>query len=217
MPNAVDITGERYGQLVAIRPTGKRTKGGGIVWLFRCDCGNEKEIPANSVRSGLVKSCGCIYRPHGETRSRLHVIWCDMRYRCENPNADKKNVYGNRGIAVCQEWHDYKTFRSWALANGYRDDLSIDRIDVNKGYSPDNCRWATTKEQARNTRKTRRVTINGETKLLIDWCEEYGISPCTVYRRVRKYKMPFDTAITIPPIKVRNKYISAWTEAWDGC
>lgn len=212
MPNAVNISGERYGRLVAIAPTTRRTKNGGIIWSFRCDCGQVKELPANSVRTRLVKSCGCLAKPHGETGTKLHNIWCDMRERCENSKSDTKGLYCNRGITVCEEWHDYLNFRSWALSNGYNDGLTIDRIDNDKGYCPDNCRWSTPREQANNKRNNRIISINGTEKPISEWCREYGISVVSVYRRVRNYHMSFVEAITIPPVKRRNPHILRWID-----
>lgn len=207
MGSRVDITGERYGKLTAIAPTDERTKNGGIKWFFRCDCGKEKVIPANSVRSGLIKSCGCMAKPHGMTGTRIFTIWVDMRQRCNNRNYTGFSDYGGRGITVCTEWDSsFSAFMKWAFSNGYADNLSIDRIDVNGNYEPSNCRWATTKEQARNTRANRYVTINGETKILSDWCLDYGISLCTVHRRVRENGMTFEQAITTPRYKGKRNY-----------
>lgn len=205
MGSKIDITGERCGRLTAIAPTDERTKNGGIKWVFRCDCGNEKIIPANSVRSGLVKSCGCLQVKHGMTKTRIFHIWNDMRQRCKNKNYPEYAYYGGRGICVCAEWDvDFSAFKDWAFANGYAEDLSIDRIDVNGNYEPENCRWATQKEQARNTRFNRYVTINGETKIISDWCEIYGISACSVYRRVREMGMSFEQAIQTPWLRNRQ-------------
>lgn len=191
-----DITGEKYGKLTAIRPVERRTKSGGIIWLFECECGNTKEIPANSVRSGLVKSCGCLHKKHGDTRTRLFNIWVDMRMRCKHKG---QKHWHDKGIKVCAEWDDYLSFKKWALSSGYKDGLTIDRIDSEGDYTPENCRWATYKEQSRNLSSNRWVTINGNSKLVKDWCEELKIvSPATVYRRVREYGWTYEKAITTP-------------------
>ena len=189
MGKRVDITGERYGMLTAISPTTQRTKGGGVYWRFKCDCGNEKCIPAKSVRSGLIKSCGCLAKPHGEAGTRLHNIWVDMRQRCK----DKKNKhYGAKGITVCPEWELYINFREWAMNNGYTDDLSIDRIDGNKGYSPDNCRWLKPTGQNRNLSSNRMIRMDGLVKPLSEWCEMLGIKPYTVQNWSKRKNLPID-------------------------
>lgn len=114
-------------------------------------------------------------RTHGESTTRIYGIWNGMRARCEKEHNPRYEDYGGRGITVCPEWQDYTTFRDWAYANGYSDDLTIDRIDNDKGYSPDNCRWATMTEQIRNRSCAWTVTIDGVTKPAIEWCKEYGV------------------------------------------
>ena len=201
MGQAVDITGMKYGKLTAIRPTDKRTKAGTICWLFKCDCGNTKIISMNAVRSGGVKGCGCMNRTHGETKTRLHTIWVNMRMRCKHnyPN------YGAKGISVCKEWENYKDFREWALSHGYSDELTIDRIDSNGNYEPSNCRWATYKEQANNISRNRKITINGECHNLREWCRILNnVSVATVYRRVRN-GWSYEDALTNPPLRKRQR------------
>ena len=119
-------------------------------------------------------------------KKRLYNIWVDMRQRCKNDGNPYHDNWGNRGISVCKEWDSFETFQEWACANGYDDSLTIDRIDNDKGYCPENCRWSTYKEQANNTRKNRYVEINGEKKTVKQWCKELGIVTAgTAYRRVR--------------------------------
>ena len=107
-----------------------------------------------------------------------------MKNRCNNPSDKRYKDYGGRGITFCKEWNDFESFRDWASANGYRDDLTIDRIDVNGNYEPSNCRWATIEEQANNKRNNLVFTLNGRTQTLAQWCEEYGMNYFTVYRRL---------------------------------
>lgn len=205
MTNFVDITGEKYGKLTAVCPTNKRTKSGGIVWVFKCDCGKMKEAPSNSVRRGLIKSCGCLRAPHNGSNTRLFNIWVDMRQRCNNANVPNFSNYGGRGIFVCQHWNeDFIPFRDWAIKNGYSDKLSIDRIDVNGNYEPNNCRWATTKQQSMNTRKTRKLMIDGQEKPLLEWCKTYGISRENVYRRKKVFGWSFEKSLKTPCLRNRN-------------
>ena len=125
-------------------------------------------------------------RKHGESRTRLYSIHAQMIDRCTKPRKPEYKYYGGRGIKVCDEWLDWETFKKWAMENGYRDDLSIDRIDVNGNYEPSNCRWATRSEQMRNTRKTKYFVFEGIKKPLIEWCEQFGLKYGTVLTRIER-------------------------------
>jgi len=127
------------------------------------------------------------YYKHGQCKTRLYNIWGNMIWRCENPKASIYYLYGGRGITVCEEWRkDFKTFWIWANNNGYSDELSLDRIDNDKGYSPDNCRWATQIEQSNNKRTNQRITINGETHTIAEWARIAGILKTTLRERIQR-------------------------------
>lgn len=159
-----DISGQTFGRLTAIKPVGKDNHNS-YMWLCICSCGKEKITDGRSLRSGRVRSCGCldheahILRPnrtvHGGHGTRLYRIWKAIKTRCNNPNNPSYiKWYGAKGVKVCDEWNDsYIPFKEWALSHGYEENLSIDRIDPYGNYEPSNCRWATAAEQARNKRK----------------------------------------------------------------
>ena len=167
------------------------------MWECKCDCGNLTPVSRNNLTSGHTLSCGCLqqrmrrhgeyHKIHGQTGTRLHRIWKDMKTRCTNPNAINYDNYGGRGISVCEEWRkDSYAFREWAVANGYCDDLTLDRIDVNGNYCPENCRWVTRKEQNNNRRDNRKLTFNGRTQSIPEWAEELGLSYGGLYDRLRR-------------------------------
>lgn len=160
----LDLYGQTFGMLTIVGHAPKKPDGARW-WLCHCKCGATKEARGADLKRGFVQSCGCQRRElpklrtkHGEATkrdtSRLYRIWQAMRDRTGNPAASRFSYYGGRGIAVCPEWQTFETFRDWARANGYADNLSIDRIDNDGNYEPANCRWATQKMQVNNRRKS---------------------------------------------------------------
>lgn len=165
MPKLIDMTGQKFGRLTVIEYS-HANKQGNSMWKCRCDCGTEIIARGADLKSHNTSSCGCFrselsrnrITKHSMTGTRIHDIWCNMKGRCFNKNNPRYDDWGGRGITVCDEWkNSFESFYDWAMANGYSDNLSLDRIDNNKNYEPSNCRWATPKEQANNRRITRKV------------------------------------------------------------
>lgn len=159
----------------------------------KCICGTSKVVRINDLRSGNTKSCGCYkskttskrISTHGMSKTKLYKKWKDMRRRCNNPNRKCYKNYGGRGIKVCKEWEeDFMNFYNWAMENGYDEDLTIDRVDNDGNYEPNNCRWITRKEQNNNKQQSRYVTINGIAKTLKDWSIESGLPYDALRRRL---------------------------------
>lgn len=138
-------------------------------------------------------------KTHGGSKTRLYRIWKQMRIRCRCVTNPTYKFYGARGIYICTEWEDFIKFREWALANGYADSLSIDRIDNDGPYSPENCQWVTMKEQARNTRNCKRYEHNGVTMTHNEWAEKIGISPSTLTQRIKRHGV--EAALSMPKQK----------------
>ena len=208
MSKAKDHTGIRYGRLVGKKFIEKRNAK--HYWDFLCDCGKTKTINLQSVTGGAVKSCGCfalercmagIALKHGDARKgkvlKIHKVWRKMIDRCHNPNCAAYKYYGAKGILMCDEWrHNYVAFRDWSYQHGYSEDLTIDRIDNTKGYSPDNCKYSTAKEQARNRTTSRMVTYNGETHCLAEWAEIMNISAPNLRYRI-SHGWPVEKALGV--------------------
>ena len=177
-------------------------------FLCECDCGNTTTIEPAFWEQGIVKSCGCFAESfkleHSEELDRLRRIHNGMMQRCYNPNSNAYKHYGGRGIIICPEWHDREVFIDWALNHSnYSNDLSIDRIDVNGNYEPNNCRWATAKEQANNQRprtkgfkrKLKTVIIDGVERPIVEWNSIYGVTGSAVAYRMKTYGMSFEDAL----------------------
>lgn len=192
--------GRRFGRLVVESVSRERRgKRDMIMAHCRCDCGTVKDVFWEGLTRGHVKSCGCLNRElaaerirrlttkHGGYNTRLYRIFKGMKDRCYRQRNIHFANYGGRGIAVCPEWRgDFAAFREWAMSHGYDETKSIDRIDNDRGYSPDNCRWADTKTQNNNLRTNRRITVGEQTHTMAEWSRLTGVGKSTIHRRLEK-------------------------------
>lgn len=212
MPKALNLEGKQFGRWTVIEKAG-HSRHKKVLWRCRCSCGNERFVGTGELMSGGTKSCGCLKNElvrarmttHGKINTRLYSIWGGMKSRCHNKNGPGYYDYGGRGITVCKEWENFDQFYEWAMKNGYRDDLTIDRIDVNGNYEPDNCRWITNAEQQRNKRDNHYITYNGETNVLRDWSKILGINESTLSHRINSYGWSVERAFTTPVRKHTKK------------
>lgn len=172
----IDITNQKFGRLTAL------SRIEGSKWKCKCECGNIVYVRTNSLIQGRTLSCGCYHKDkvkeintrHDLSDSRIYRIWQNMKRRCYNSNYKYYSYYGKKGVTMCDEWkNNFESFYEWSMSAGYSDKLTIDRINSNGNYEPDNCRWITRKEQQNNISSNLNFTINGETKTLAQWCEIY--------------------------------------------
>lgn len=204
----VDLTGRKFGRLTVIQRAENRiTKGGQSItmWRCRCDCGNEVIVYSQNLKREHTQSCGCIQKEkpahykHGYSHTRLGKIYDNMKDRCYNPNNENYRIYGGENKTICDEWlRDRQSFFDWAMANGYADNLTIDRVDNSKGYSPDNCRWVDMKTQCNNRRSNCYIAYNGKTYTLKELSELYNIPYDKLKQRINKLHWNIEKAINTP-------------------
>lgn len=218
-PNFINLKGQTFGKLIVIERI-KNDKRGETRWLCKCKCGNTTKVLGSHLRKGETKSCGCfkldrqkeIIKKNNidfDTFYRLKYIFNHLKNRCINKkNLSYKN-YGGRGIKVCDEWLDKKngfsSFCNWAIQNGYQNNLTIDRIDVNKNYEPNNCRWVTMLEQENNRRNNIIIKYNEQTHTLKEWSRILNLNYNTMYSRYTK-KFCIEDIFYDGNLKERNKY-----------
>lgn len=211
--NVKDLTGQKFGRLtvIGLQPTESRK----TFWICLCDCGNMKIVRSDSLQCGAIRSCGCLKKEqdkknlihsidggkgklqtksgkqrflHGFSHTRLHDIWLGMKGRCYNEHNERYDRYGGRGIVVCNEWlTNFLAFYEWSMSHGYSDDLTIDRIDVDGNYCPENCRWATAKEQSNNRSTNINIKIGNATKTLMQWCEIFEVDYKKIHARYERH------------------------------
>lgn len=214
MGRIIDISGQRFGRLYVIAPAGRNTHRE-VIWECVCDCGNHVIVAGYSLRCGSTTSCGCWKSEvldslkirstkHGLSKHPLHPIWNGIKVRCNDKNRHNYMNYGGRGITICDEWKDdFEAFYNWSISHGWKQGLSIDRIDNDKGYSPDNCRWTDAYVQANNSRHCHYITYNSETLTISQWARKIGLKPSTLNARI-KSGWSIEKALTTPLQK--NQY-----------
>ena len=202
----LDLTDHRFGRLQAICYEGT-TKHQKSLWLCRCDCGNEVRVTTGVLMKGESRSCGCLQAErtkqsnttHGEACKTVeYTTWNNIKKRCYDTKDKNFHLYGARGIKVSEEW--VQSYENFLRDMGRKPDksYSIERIDNSKGYSKENCRWATSKEQSRNTRRNNNISFNGRTQCLTDWAKEVGISHSTLSCRLFRYGWSIEKALNTP-------------------
>lgn len=212
MSKLIDITGKQFNDLTVVKRV-ENAKGGVAVWKCLCVCGNTTLVRGSNLKNGAVKSCGCRLkkneraRTHNMSKTRIYREWASVKNRCYNSHSKSYKDYGGRGITVCEEWRkSFEAFRDWAFANGYSDNLTIERIDTNGNYTPKNCKWIPRNEQQGNRRMCYSFDYKGESHNLADWCKILNLPYGTIHNRVYKLNWSFEKAICEPVhIEKRNK------------
>lgn len=184
-----DLIGQKIGRLTVLSLSHYDSENE-IHWVCLCSCGTLSYPKTYHLRDGQTTSCGCLHyeriTTHGMTGTRLFTLYNAMLARCHNPRSKNYAYYGARGIKVCPKWCDAQIFFRWALSNGYDDNLTIDRIDNSKGYTPENCRWVTAKVNQNNRTNNRRITVKGVTRTLTEWADLRGITSTTLACRINR-------------------------------
>ena len=210
MGRLIDLTGQRFGRLTVVSRA-ENTMQGKPKWFCVCDCGNTLSVSGDCLKRGNTKSCGCLKneiiisrnKKHGLSKNPLYAIWCGIKHRVSD---EDDTDYGGRGIDICEEWeNDFQAFYDWAILNGYKRGLTIDRIDNDKGYYPYNCRWANNKAQQNNKRNNLLITYHGETRTLAEWAEITNIAWATLRTRIVELNWSIEKALTTPVRKRRKK------------
>ena len=225
-----DLTGKKFGKLTVISLSEKKQRlrkgkpdGHFYKWLCQCECGRMTIVDQVHLKSGHTQSCGCIQDENrkkikGLSNSKLFWTWRNILSRCYNKKSREYKNYGGRGITICDDWrNDFLMFYDWAVKNGYNEnidgkDCSIDRIDNDKGYSPENCRWVNQIIQSRNKRTNINVTLNGETKCLEDWCREFEIPRGKVYSYYKNHKVSYKEALETVVYKKWDNSLKKWVD-----
>ena len=192
-----DLTGERFGRLYVVGKSEEKKSGRATYWECLCDCGNKHIVRSDHLKNGHAQSCGCYnvdsHVKHGDHGDRLYHIRNSMISRCHNRNNNKYKIYGESGIEVCEEWRNsYESFRDWAYSNGYSEELTIDRINHDAGYYPENCRWVSSFENSSRTNKRVPISVESEAhgteefESVADFINKYNLPATSVHRNLKK-------------------------------
>lgn len=207
-----DLTGRRFGKLTVIKKAYERVYNGAnrTMWFCKCECGKECYMGEIGLLNGTTTDCGCVAKPKAKKqpkilgKRRIRNIWNAMKRRCFDPKSHRAKRYYERGITVCKEWLDFENFLKWSLTHGYADDLTIDRINNDGNYCPENCRWACNDVQQNNRCNNHLITYNGETKTMKDWSRFYGINYKTLMKRINELHWDIDKALNTPTIQNKS-------------
>jgi len=215
-----DLKGKKFGYLTVIRKDGT-TKDGNVIWLCKCCCGKETKVASSNLVRNFITSCGCKRsktiseknKTHGKSRSRIYLLWSRIKVRCDKVTCSQYKNYGGRGITYDRSWEKFEPFYQWAINNGYQDNLTIERINVDGNYCPENCKWITFKEQARNKRNTYRVKYKNKEYCVSELAEIVGIKVDTLKKRLNK-GISVEDAIKTTVVK-REKLLSYNNETYN--
>jgi len=208
MGKFVDLTGKTFNQLTVLERV-NTSKNGSVLWKCRCECEKEIIVRSDHLKNNHTQSCGCLQKrdamkrvvemntTHSMTGSKIYAVWCTMKARCTNPNNDRFINYGGRGITLCSRWYDFENFYE-DMGSSYKVGLTIERKDNNGNYEPTNCKWASRKEQARNTTRNRFIEFRGQTKTLAEWSEITGINQDCLFARLSELHWDIERALTTP-------------------
>lgn len=201
---ALDLKGKKFNNLTVLEKT--KNKGEKVLWKCQCACGKITFVTTCNLRGDKVKSCGCLKNQnlisrntkHNQRHTKLYEVWKSIKQRCLNPNNRYFKNYGGRGITICKEWKDdFINFYNWSIENGYKENLTIDRIDNNGNYDPSNCRWTNRYIQANNTRNNHYIFFNNENLTISQWAKKLNISYHTLFLRL-KNGWSIEKALTTP-------------------
>lgn len=210
--NKTEWIGKKFNRLTVVEPVHVTLNNGGNQWFWkmRCDCGKERIEKPIEVICGKIKSCGCLKnditphnKTHNESHTKLHNIWCGINNRC-NPNHKYNKRYGKRGITICEEWKRYENFAEWARNNGYSDNLTIERIDIDGNYCPENCKWIEMPLQARNRSTTLWVNYKGQRMSLAEACDIENVPYKRAFSRIKYLGWSVESALSEGKARHRN-------------